>query len=257
MKKVAIALSLALVTILCLGTVALAWDFEDSCVAGNEDFIWGIGWDGGVMESYFGEQSWSYFETPNDGYNLYRDNVTNTGNLDAINGMYTRTPDAIGLSDSLYFDMDGGLWYMYDESLDTWYWATEARGYNGGSSGFSLPQSGMFLVAMCGHGTGYWQNYHWVEDFPHGKTLAEPVFQTTTYRFNGFSATYALAIPEGTEITGYYIPKANALDFKIVDGQFHISPSLKFSQPAKILELVDGEWVEVLSFTQVLNGKAS
>lgn len=131
MKKIiGIALVLALAAVMVFGGTVLAWDNEDPCVAANEDFLWGIGWDGLTMESHYGEQSWVFFPTPSDDYNLYRDDVTGTGNLDQINGMYTRTPTGVDLPNVTYFNVDGGLWYMTGTSIDTWYWATEPRGYN-------------------------------------------------------------------------------------------------------------------------------
>ena len=131
------------------------------------------------------------------------------------------------------------------------------NGAPGGGGTGGLPQGGQFLGVMCGS----WQNYSWVEDWQHGKTLAEPVSQVgTCYASPG--TTYKLEIPAGTEITGYYswggIPlKAHFIEFTVIEGQLHFSPNLKLSQPATLYKLVDGEWVEVLSFTQVLNGKAS
>ena len=136
MKKKVLSVLLALVLVLSFSLIpvipALAWDEEDSLVASYDDFIWGIGWDDDSMESYYGEQSWSYYETPSDGYNLYRDDVSGTGNLDEIRDLITRTPEAIDLPEATttYFDSDGGLWYMRSESPDTYYWATEPRGYN-------------------------------------------------------------------------------------------------------------------------------
>lgn len=135
-KRIGIALILAVVMVVSLCVPVLAWDREDSEVANSEDFIWGQGWDGGypdgTLESYYGEQSWSYYETPSDGFNLYQDDVSDTGNLDLIAGVYTLTPGAIDLPNAIDFTAyEDNLWYMSsDESLDTWYWATEPRGYN-------------------------------------------------------------------------------------------------------------------------------
>jgi len=131
------------------------------------------------------------------------------------------------------------------------------NGAPGGGGTGGLPQGGQLLGVVCGS----WQNYSWVEDWQHGKTLAEPVSQVgTCYASPG--TTYKLEIPAGTEITGYYswggIPlKAHFIEFTVIEGQLHFSPNLKLSQPATLYKLVDGEWVKVLSFTQVLNGKAS
>ncbi len=115
-KKFVIAFVLALVAILAFGGTALAWDYEDPLVADNEDFVYGGGND--MEEFHFGGQ-WLY--GGGDGYNLYRDDVTDTGNLDSV-WIHTETPDAI--------DLPSGLYYLGDESLDTWYWALEPRGYN-------------------------------------------------------------------------------------------------------------------------------
>jgi len=118
--------------------------------------------------------------------------------------------------------------------------------------------AGKFLVIMCGPS---YACYNWVEGWQQGTTLAEPVSQVgTCYASPG--TEYKLEIPAGTKITDYYsaggIPfKAHFIEFKIIAGEFYFSPNLKLSQPATLYKLVDGEWVEVLSFTQVLNGKAS
>ena len=111
---------------------------------------------------------------------------------------------------------------------------------------------GQFLVIMCGAHAGY----NWVESWQQGATLAGPVSQVgTCYASPG--TTYKIEIPAGTVISGYYSGRVQHLEFRIVEGQFYFSPNLKLSQPATLYKLVDGEWVEVLSFTQVLNGKAS
>ena len=118
--------------------------------------------------------------------------------------------------------------------------------------------AGKFLVTMCGSS---YACYSWVEGWQQGTTLAEPVSQVSTC-YSSLGTEYKLEIPAGTEITGYYsaggIPlKAHFIEFTVIEGQLHFSPNLKLSQPATLYKLVDGEWVEVLSFTQVLNGKAS
>ena len=69
--------------------------------------------------------------------------------------------------------------------------------------------------------------------------------------------TYKLEILAGTEVTGYYGGRVQHLEFRVIEGKYHFSPNVKLSQPAILYELVDGEWVEVLSFTEVLSGNAS
>ena len=115
---------------------------------------------------------------------------------------------------------------------------------------------GQFLVILCGPYAGY----NWVESWQNGKTLAEPVSLIgTCYWGNGTTHTYKIEIPAGTVISGYYPGQGSVIYLEItcVEGQLYFSPNLKLSQPATLYMLVDGEWVEVLSFTQVLDGKAS
>ena len=127
----------------------------------------------------------------------------------------------------------------------------------GGQGSRSDAYGGQFLVIMCGSHAGY----NWVGSWQQGTTLAEPVSQVSTC-YSSLGTEYKLEIPAGTEITCYYswggIPlKAHFIEFTVIEGQLHFSPNLKLSQPATLYKLVDGEWVEVLTFTQVLNGIAS
>ena len=120
---------------------------------------------------------------------------------------------------------------------------------------------GQFLVIICGSSAGY----DWVEGWPWGTTLAEPVSQVGTCyicpgnRYPCPGTEYKIEIPEGTVVGGYYTGQGRvvSLEVKIVDGHLYFSPNLRLSQPAILYKLVDGEWVEVLSFTEVLNGKVS
>lgn len=135
-RKLSIALTLALIALLVFSSTALAWDVEDPCVAANEDFVACGGFDEGSLESTAGAQYWPPGVTvPNDGYNLYRDDATDTGNFDTAY-VWTFTPDVVDLpmpavSYGPYPDEDiAEYWIMLDESPDTWYWATEPRGYN-------------------------------------------------------------------------------------------------------------------------------
>ena len=116
--------------------------------------------------------------------------------------------------------------------------------------------NGKFLVIICGSYDGY----DWAEEWQQGTALAEPVSQVGTCStcFACPVTTYKIEIPEGTVVEGYYPAQGRVvfLEVKISDGQLYFSPNLKLSQPATIYKLVDGKWVEVLSFSQVLNGEA-
>ena len=117
---------------------------------------------------------------------------------------------------------------------------------------------GRFVVILCPSST----ECGWVEGWVSGKTLACSVslIGTCCVQSSSWQAiTYKIEIPEGTVVSGYYPGQGRViyLEIKVVDGQLHFSPNLRLSQPATLYKLVDGEWVEVLSFTEILNGKAS
>ncbi|GAI77261.1 unnamed protein product [marine sediment metagenome] len=136
--------------VVCLSAPALAWEVEDPSVADNEDFIGGGGYDDGVYgHARSGAQPWPFYKIPNEGYSLYRDDVTDTGNLDQVYFL-TFTPDKIdlpiiasygpytaeevgqeGLQADYPYEGLAEYWHMGGEvSPDTWYWATEPRGYD-------------------------------------------------------------------------------------------------------------------------------
>lgn len=132
--------------------------------------------------------------------------------------------------------------------------AKKIGGQDGRGGGPGDPCAGQFKVIM---GTST-DCYRWVEGWQQGKTLAEPVSLVgTCYASPG--TEYKIEIPEGTVVEGYYPTQQRPihLEIKIVSGQLHFSPNMKLSQPATLYKQVDGEWVEELSFTEVLNGKAS
>lgn len=124
-RKLGIALILAVVMVVSLCAPVLAWDHEDPEVANNNDFIVGVGIDlSSGIEGHTGGQSWG----GGDGYNLYQDNISDTGNLDIV-FISTYTPGEITLPNST------PSWWIFPGtasgvSIDTWYWALEARGYN-------------------------------------------------------------------------------------------------------------------------------
>ena len=132
MKKylgIVLALVLALGFSLVPAVPVLAWDVEDPCVAATEDFDVGVGIDyinppqqfPFLMEIHLG----------GDGYNLYRDDVSGTGNLDKIFVAWDLPPEGWTELETL------------GESLDTWYWATEPRGYNFPTKADILSDSGI------------------------------------------------------------------------------------------------------------------
>ena len=123
-------------------------------------------------------------------------------------------------------------------------------GYDPGSGSYA----GKFMVNLCGS----YGSYSWVEPWQYGKTLAGPVSKVGTC-YSSSGTTYKLEIPAGTVIEGYYAGqgRVNFLEIKCIGGELYFTPNLKLSQPATLYKLVDGEWIKVLTFTQVVDGKAS
>ncbi|GAI67580.1 unnamed protein product [marine sediment metagenome] len=284
---------------LTLGTAALAddpiWDVEDPCVADNEGFIGGTGYiggtflDGGVAAPQSGAQPWPYYKIPNEGYSLYRDDVTNSGNLDQVYFL-TFTPDIIdlpiiasygpytaeevgheGLQVDYPYEGLAEYWHMGGEvSPDTWYWSLEPRGYNYPAPPPAPPPPpphipqvidgpgcwfGKLAVSICGN----WQGFAWADEIslatyytgqpPEGKTLAEEVVAT--------GCGYELVIPAGTVMTGIGDVHLSYISIKKAaypEDRLIIGPSnMSLSNPATLY--LDGE--EVMSFTRVIAGKAS
>ena len=86
--------------------------------------------------------------------------------------------------------------------------------------------AGQFLVIICG--PPFYSGYKWVEEWQHGKTLAEPVSQVgTCYASPG--TEYKIEIPAGTVVSGYYPGQGRVihLEVKCVGGQLYFSPNLK------------------------------
>jgi len=232
---IAISLLIAVMTV----TPALAWDNEDPCVVANEDFIAGGGLDGGTFENQSGAQPWPPGKIPSEGYNLYRDDVTDTGNLDVVY-ILTFTPDNVDLPIIANYGPYPGIdeyWYMGGEECpDTWYWALAPRGYNnpwGPSAPSWLPVLNQFSLWYSGI-----ESYNWID----GNTL--PAIDRTANGFwNGVPYTMRVIIPEGTEVYGGYCLRLvygpDGLTLRPLDGG-----TMTFSNPVSISLLVDGEWAE-------------
>ena len=201
MRKLIIALMLSLLLTLTFSSVANAYDVEDPCVADNKDFLSGGGMDFDSVspfEYYYGE----LWAGGSDGYNLYRDDVTDTGNLDTIY-IWASAPDKVDLP------WDGTVWvgyyHMTDESPDTWYWSLEPRGWN-----YSTPElAAGFRIILPG--ASAW--------FPYCgfATAGDIDFSDGTIR---------IVIPKGTRIT---YPNGIQVGQLKVDGDGNIVNGITFS----------------------------
>lgn len=136
---------------------------------------------------------------------------------------------------------------MGDVSPDTWYWATESRGYNIPFSECYAPDR--FTVNIL----GTIKEYHWEGSFTDGHVLRDEVRQEGI--MNG--CHLLVNIPAGTiinedAIRGYDLKLKCYQDVITVE----TSPAfLTFSQPVIIYRMADGDWVEVAAFAEVVNGQ--
>jgi len=258
LRKLTIALILALMVTLLTSPVAFAYDYEDTEVANNGDFFYGRGLDvGSGWENHPGEQGWS----SGDGYNLYRDDVTDAGNLDYVE-IWTFTPDKIDLPNKTFPLMPR------DVSVDTYYWAKEPRGFNDtGASGerkswFCSGEYDVYLGTQPGdffkrsHGT-----YKWEGGYLGGRILAEGVSQVGQFN-SGLDGTYKVEIPVGTQIGVPMLPgvKATGVFFaQRPDGTIYakMGKNQEYSNECTIYKFVDGEWEVVVTFTKIVKGKLS
>lgn len=261
MRKLTIAIILALMVTLLTSPVALADEREDPEVANNGDFSWGTGYDAdNGFESHFGEQGW----IGGDGYNLYRDDATDTGSLDSV-VLLTYTPDEIDLPHTT-----DPFWFLpgtaSGASVDTWYWAKEPRVLTGASSErknwFIGGEYDVYIGTRPGdffnwsHGT-----YKWEGGYLGGRILAEGVSQVGQFNA-GLDGTYKVDIPVGTQIGIPMLPgvKATGVFFAMdSDGIIYakMGENQEYSNECTISKFVDGEWEVVVTFTKIVRGKLS
>ena len=247
MKKRFLEVLIVLVITLSLSTPALAyepWDVEDPCEFSHEDFALASGYDAETQTTvtYKGEHFPG--NQPSDGYSLYRDDATDSGDLDVI-AVWLPRPSP-------------GFDYVGLESPDTWYWAIDPRGYNLSTS---APQeaynrykglSGVFWVEVFNF-SGF-DTFKWDEWGSFDRVLAEPVVAYN--RVNGLICT--LYIPEGTHLSypnRPYTLVTNLFVEKDDYGEIYFEPgNMDFSQECGLkLAYADGT-VEVITFTQIRDG---
>lgn len=235
-KRLTFALVLAVIVSMVFSGVALAWDEEDPEVANNEDFVYGGG--NGMEEFHFGGQ-WSY--GGGDEHNLYRDDVTDTGNLDSV-WIHTETPDAI--------DLPSGLYYMEDESADTWYWATEPRGIDYPEPKPKPRNPNRFTVSLK---WGWQAGSRFVSE--KDNTIRSDIEAVGKYD----ETQYMLSISAGTVIERPSGDRPHQLNLRDIDGDKLTFGQIDvlFSKPCVLyVEEGEDEWVEVGSFTSIVDRTA-
>lgn len=254
MKKRIVLATLLVIALMAMTTPVYAWDVEDPVVAANEDFIGGAGYDDGVLETQSGAQDWPPGKNPNEGYSLYRDDVTDTGNLDQVYFL-TFTPDVIDLpiiTSYGPYPKEGidEYWYMGGEvSPDTWYLALKPRGHDlpppPPPAPVEPPIQSFILYVQGGN-----------ESYPFLKTDPNDVWTVTDMLSCNVSqegmlgrVLHRIDIPEGTSAPTW-------LDLRMIDGEIYFSPQCDFSQPVTLSRMTDMGWEEVATFTKIRSGKA-
>lgn len=267
MKKLIIALTLALVMVLVPSSTAFAqgpWDVEDPCVAANEDFIVGWGPDDGVYDIKSGaQQPWYPGRPDNEGYNLYRDDATDTGNLDTA-AILTFTPDEIDLP--MMGEYPGEpipsltFWKRGAASPDTWYWALSPRGYN-----LPAPEAynryiglgGVFWVEVFNFG-GF-DTYKWDDWSSADRVIRDPLIARG--EVTGVNAVQCLLyIPEGTHLSYPDRPGTLVTNLTIEwegSGVRFEPGNMDFSQVCTLKLVYPDGTEEVVNFAQIRDGQAS
>ncbi len=91
-------------------------------------------------------------------------------------------------------------------------------------------------------------SFDWVDG--NDRSILPAINLVTTARYNGTETTLKFVIPEGTVVTGDYCVKVLAppdkLNITTLNGGH-----MTFSNPLVISELINGEWVEIISITSL------
>lgn len=91
---------------------------------------------------------------------------------------------------------------------------------------------------------------------PEGWRNGETIAEDSTFDWVIGTHQYRLVIPEGAVVTGYNGQQVYFLDVSVYNGSVCFSPSyINFSQPVVLLEFADGEWAEFLTFNQIVGGQ--
>jgi len=247
--KLIIPLLLALVVTLIPVSAVFAyepWDVEDPCEFSHEDFALASGYDAETQTTVTHKGEHFPGKPPSDGYSHYRDDTTNSGDLDEIDVLLPRP--------------NPGFIHIGLQSPNTWYWATEPRGYNlplvvtpaNESYNRYKGLSGVFWVEVFNF-SGF-DTYKWDDWGSFDRVLAEPVVAYN--KVNGLICT--LYIPEGTHLSypnRPYTLVTNLFVEKDDDGGIYFEPgNLDFSQPC-FLKLAHSDGTEeVVTFTQIRDG---
>ncbi|GAI48006.1 unnamed protein product, partial [marine sediment metagenome] len=188
-------------------------------------------------------------------YSLYRDDVTNTGELDQVYFL-TFTPDVIdlpiiasygpytaeevgqeGLQADYPYEGLAEYWHMGGEvSPDTWYWALEPRGYNlpppppaPEPSNRYAGLEGVFWAEIFNYG-GF-DTYKWDDWTSADRVLRDPV--VARGKVTGANAVKCtLYIPEGTHLSYPGRPGVRVTNLMLEwDGEVSFTPeNVDFSQ---------------------------
>ncbi len=288
-KRLTVALVLAVVISMVFSGAVLAWDEEDPCVANNADF-WNVnGEDDGIKQlgpvwpdgyvptgqtgeqhptPYIDKDGNEVFAHPT-GYNLYRDDVTNTGNLDWVR-IRTDTPGNIHLNEAYLTESKYEhwkncplgkkpvkdnpaciwCWKVTYENPDTWYWATEPRGINYPEPEPRERDPNRFTVTLK---WGWQSTTRFVSE--KDNTIRGGIEAVGKYD----ETQYMLSIPAGTVIERPSGDRPHQLNLRDIDGDKLTFGQIdvEFSKPCVLyVEEGEDEWVEVGSFTSIVDRTA-
>lgn len=99
----------------------------------------------------------------------------------------------------------------------------------------------------------YHRTYHWVGGYRDGIVIRDDISLIGRWG----RTLYRIEIEALTEMTANGKRSPGYLIFKLRDGEPYFEfKALDFSKPVKLFQGIDGKWVEILSFTKIVNHRA-
>jgi len=287
-RKLLLALSIALIAVMTFSTATFAWGWEDVDVELSEITVDGGHNVGTVVTASgtvtitaegvaIGFPSYAYAESKGiyrikdpEGALVER-SVNTVGDDDS--GLLWATADASQVFNwSSTFTLEQGGYYSIKHrgiamaGYETGFWFWEDSGEATDSTASSILWRAKYPMFSPLENWGcpaqfylrvgqasYSQNYHWADGSTGGTTIRDDISQVGA--ING--GQYRIDISAGTVITNYGNRSAGYLLFSMNGGgPYFEQKNLDFSKPVVLYELENGTWVELLTFTAIVGGRA-
>lgn len=281
MKRLIISTGLALVLLFSLCSVALAGSGEEVSVTCSDIVVVGDPWVGNTITASGTVTIIATATTTG--------NILTTGTAEADSTAYYEVTDPNGspvasggtLSPSVVSDSDTGWWKFAAEAdaSQEYNWSTDI--YLNQAGDWTITQGGDASAEWARYLFGIWRTTHaeesdaatrsltinaYIRTFDTGATLnlgspqniGQAFHQTfgNTWTWSEGGNTYVLYMPDGIEVTGYDGNELGNLYITITNGVVTFFPPwVQFSQPVTLYQVLNGELVELITFSQVESGQ--